>query len=55
MKKYILLLSIMTLFTNVLLIDKKTTSNEYSTQVSEEKVDQMQPTGAWFTEDEELL
>lgn len=44
----------MTLSTNVFLIDKKTTSNEYSTKISEEKVEQMQPTGAWFTEEDEL-
>lgn len=55
MRKYILLLSIMTLSTNFFLIDKITTSNEYSIQISEEKeLEKIQPTGAWFTEDDEL-
>lgn len=53
MKKYILLSLIVILSTNVLLIDEIPTSNEVFVQVSEEKkVDQIQPTGVWFVEEE---
>lgn len=53
--KSILLVLITILSTNVFLIDEIPTSNEILMQVSEEeKVNQIQPTGAWFTEDDEL-
>lgn len=55
MKNSILLSLIMILSTNVFLVVETPTSNEESIQISEEeKVEQIQPTGAWFTEDDEL-
>lgn len=53
MKKSILLSLIVILSTNILLIDEIPTPNGVLVQTGEkEKVEQIQPNGAWFTEEE---
>ncbi len=57
MRKSILVMLITVLSTNVFfLIDETSIFNEDSIQISEEeKSEQILPTGAWFTEDDEFL